>query len=442
MTGLPNKMELDEMKDTSKSNELLHASTNNRNVEDEDSRCLAVDDTGTITAIPTATATSTTVVRGVLPNVLDPPDTASSSPTQRLRKGRGRFQASKGHPIPNVPDLPDTTSPSPTQRQGKGHGRFQSSKGHPGKFPMVHDDNDRHCPVAATTAAARNATKRSVNPDAKFPAVDTESHGRSVNDAEAIVPSPEPTTLSTTSAAPILEAYLAPELGRGTTVEVVDAVVWDDTDIIRSDRRKWAFFFGGTLLVGAVIIVVAMSVSSRTRNKNVVINDSPSSAPTTILSSTGRLGDIFREIMTHFESPTLEQDLKNPKSPQYRAALWMAEEDEHPATANLAYPLNETSLDLLQFRQRYALATFYYATGGDEWANPCNFLSPSLHVCDWNCEWDSEPYWDIVWEDFEYTSSDLFVNYTTMGAFCGIHDMFFGLPPVLDDLVLSLVIGT
>ena len=403
----------DKNSSTSSSIDLPSASTNTRNVEDgEDSIRPEVAATRTVTSTTpaTATVTTTTVVRGVSNVPPDAPDTASSSPTKRPRKGRGRFLASKGHA---------------------------------GGNPMVDDDHDQCRPVAATTAAAaREATIDVVDPDL-LAAVDTESHGRttSVSDVEAVVPSPEPTTLSTTSAAPILEAYLAHESGRRATVEVVGAVVWDDTDIRRSDMQKWALLFGGTLLVGAVIVVVAMSELSWTRNKNVVINDPPSSAPTTILSSTVRLVDILREIMTHFESPTLEQDLKNPKSPQYRAALWMAEEDEHPATANLTYPLNQTSFDLLQFRQRYALSTFYYATGGDEWKDQCNFLSPSRHVCDWNCEWDTEPFERL---DSFVKFSDSVLNGTVMGALCGrsVQNVSEIMPtPVLDNLVVSLVIG-
>ena len=247
-------------------------------------------------------------------------------------------------------------------------------KGHEGGTPMVDDDHDQRRPVATTTmaAAARDATTDNVDPEASLPAVDTESHGRDV-EAAVVVPSPEPTGTT-----PVWEAYLAPELRRiTTTIEVVDAVVWDDTGIIRrSDRRKWALLLGGIFLcVGAVIAVSLWWTrnADEDRLNTVTLNGSPSSAPTTIFSSTGRLGDILREIMSHFESPTLEQDLTNPESPQYRAAVWMAEKDEHPATANLTYPLNQTSFDLLQFRQRYALATFYYATDGDRWTYHCNF---------------------------------------------------------------------
>jgi hypothetical protein len=66
-----------------------------------------------------------------------------------------------------------------------------------------------------------------------------------------------------------------------------------------------------------------------------------------------RFSDICQDILSHFDSPTLEHELMDPNSPQYRAALWMAEEDEHPITASLSYPLNQTDLELLQFRQRY-----------------------------------------------------------------------------------------
>jgi hypothetical protein len=234
-----------------------------------------------------------------------------------------------------------------------------------------------------------------------------------------------------------LEAYLAPEsTRRSTIIEVVDAVVLDNADVQQSDRRKLTVLFGASLLVGAVIVVVAMLVLSGPRN----VRDPPFSAPTTI-DVTGRLGDILHEIMMHFESPTLAQDLTNTQSPQYLAALWMAEEDEHHATANLTYPLDQSSLDLLQFRQRYALTTFYFATNGDEWDNNCSFLTPSLHVCEWNCEWDSEPYKELK---MYYPDFDDFVVGNKMGALCGqsFENERDGLSPVLGDLVLSLVLGT
>ena len=421
------------------------ASTNTRDVEDNGSQHLVVDATDVATAKPAAAAT-TTVIRGVLPNFADPPpDTAPHPPTKRLGRGRGRgrFQALKGHQSGRTPMSngdhdqcrPVATRATPTPAAASEATADNVDSGaistpaaareattdnvHPGANlravdteSLGHSVSDADA-VVPSPAAAREATTDNVDPGAYLRAVDTESLGRSLSDPEAVVPSrPEATTLST-SIAPIWEAYLAPESGLSPAIEVVDAVVCDDTVIPRSDRRKWALLLGAFLLVGAVI---AVSLWWRTRNVNedrsvtpvVTVIDpplsAPTTAPTTILSWTQRLGDIIDEILTHFESPTLAKDLTNLQSPQYRAALWMAAEDMHPATANLAYPLNQSSLGLLQFRQRYALATFYYATDGDGWLNPCNFLSPSRHVCDWNCEPPDQTSYDLMGVDCDSDS--------------------------------------
>jgi len=115
---------------------------------------------------------------------------------------------------------------------------------------------------------------------------------------EAVVLSTEPTTMLPTSTTPIWDAYLVPESGRRTPIKVVDGVVWDETDIRRSNRRKWTLVFGGTmfLVVGAVIAVSLwwwMRKMNEDRSITIVtLNGPPLSAPTTILSSTGRLGDM------------------------------------------------------------------------------------------------------------------------------------------------------
>jgi hypothetical protein len=160
---------------------------------------------------------------------------------------------------------------------------------------------------------------------------------------------------------------------------------------------------------------------------------SPSPMAWSLPPMTKRFSDIRQEILTHFESPTLEQDLTNPESPQYRAVLWMADKDEHPTTADLSYPLNQTDKEVLQFRQRYALVTLFYATGDEKWKDQCNFLTPSLHVCDWRCPWNST---DTILADrigLYWYSTDY------MGVNCGRQHNESN--PVLDDLVVSLEIG-
>jgi len=57
-------------------------------------------------------------------------------------------------------------------------------------------------------------------------------------------------------------------------------------------------------------------------------------------------------------------DARNPLSPQYLAADWIANVD--PMYQKIwGWPEMETT----QFLQRYILAVFYFSTGGDTWKN-------------------------------------------------------------------------
>jgi len=68
--------------------------------------------------------------------------------------------------------------------------------------------------------------------------------------------------------------------------------------------------------------------------------------------------------------------LENPDSPQFQAAKWMDEVD-----TRFQFPL--AGVDSRAFRQRFALATFYFAMGGNGyWYEDYSFLSSS-HECNW-----------------------------------------------------------
>lgn len=60
------------------------------------------------------------------------------------------------------------------------------------------------------------------------------------------------------------------------------------------------------------------------------------------------------------------------QSPQWNAAAWMADFD--PLTIEIA--------DTIDFRQRYALAVFYFSFKGPAWSQELGFLS-ATDVCDW-----------------------------------------------------------
>jgi Leucine-rich repeat (LRR) protein len=81
-------------------------------------------------------------------------------------------------------------------------------------------------------------------------------------------------------------------------------------------------------------------------------------------------------ISSQFGSDTA-LSLEDVNSPQFQAARWIEEEDYV-----FDFPISD--LHYLAFRQRYAVATFFFSTEGKEsWNYGINFLS-SRHECDWN----------------------------------------------------------
>lgn len=73
-----------------------------------------------------------------------------------------------------------------------------------------------------------------------------------------------------------------------------------------------------------------------------------------------------------------ESDLKDTSKPQYKAAQWIANEDDWDIPETNDY---DTAYS---FVQRYVMAVFYYALDGPNWTNSLNFLSTDLDTCEWN----------------------------------------------------------
>jgi hypothetical protein len=69
-----------------------------------------------------------------------------------------------------------------------------------------------------------------------------------------------------------------------------------------------------------------------------------------------------------------EEDLSDVNSSQYKAAKWIANEDEEYI---------DIPVDPFRFIQRYVAAVLYFAMGGENWASSLRFLS-SDHECSWN----------------------------------------------------------
>jgi hypothetical protein len=85
--------------------------------------------------------------------------------------------------------------------------------------------------------------------------------------------------------------------------------------------------------------------------------------------------DLFLEALL-VQDPDLEVSiLTNSSTPQWEALSWLANEDE----LNLD-PETASGSEILE---RFVLATFFFATDGDNWRNTFKFLQ-KRSVCEWN----------------------------------------------------------
>jgi Leucine-rich repeat (LRR) protein len=158
-------------------------------------------------------------------------------------------------------------------------------------------------------------------------------------------------------------------------VEAKDVRVFDETG---GKWKRWMpYAIGGIVLLVLVAVGVSLGVViPRQRSAVLSTTESPSAAPSEAPSQ-APTSTSFSVIAQAVES-VFGTTLDDTTSPQYKAAQWMAEEDQL---------IVDPSNDLSRFAQRYAMVVFYYATGGDtSWIRQANFLSPTLDICSWQEE--------------------------------------------------------
>lgn len=114
---------------------------------------------------------------------------------------------------------------------------------------------------------------------------------------------------------------------------------------------------------------------------------SPTVPPGTPTESPTRLGDEsdrFKQFVDNFaRGISGDEPFQDPDSPQYRAALFIADE----------VTFDDGLSSLGQVEDLYAVTVFYYSTNGDDWtecsqgSTDCqgeSWLNPDLTNCDWN----------------------------------------------------------
>lgn len=196
------------------------------------------------------------------------------------------------------------------------------------------------------------------------------------------------------------------------------------------------------LLVG-IILLIAFSVamaSSRSSGGTTAITGDSSAA--LAIASDARLAEIVDFLSdADISAPG---DLYMSSSPQFRAAQWMAEEDFEklpvpkpdalvsfekgwtstiPSSPSSGLRAEEATAPF-NFVQRYVLAVFYFAVGGNDWGETYHFASTDRHECSWYKPVDKEAeFGPGVDDDGSKSNRDNIFNnydakYDAMGVMC------------------------
>ena len=183
------------------------------------------------------------------------------------------------------------------------------------------------------------------------------------------------------------QSYVVPP--RDSELKVVDAVqvVPEHQIIEKRTKKKRLFFFGGIFLILIIVLaVIAVVVLTLTRkgketgfvpdmDRNPTTNTpskAPSASPTNAVTIASKaLNDFLFALERHYDgTENVDAIFSNASSPQYRAAAWTVE----------SVSANDDEDRMIR---RFALATFYFATNGDDWVK-CGRESKQ---CELSREW-------------------------------------------------------
>ena len=188
-----------------------------------------------------------------------------------------------------------------------------------------------------------------------------------------------------------IEAFVADTVVDATGVAVVMSE--EEEEKFEQGRRKKYLCYGAIVLViVAVSIVVPVVLLVGGDGEVITVEAPPSIQPSSMPSSmpsAAPTSDTFSMLLDFLKglAVSTENLFDSRNSPQYQAALWLADDDEYVQT-------NGLNLEDPRLLQRYALASLYYSTGGNNW-KLCGANSPSCGDTTWLTDID-ECNWFIV----------------------------------------------
>ena len=160
-----------------------------------------------------------------------------------------------------------------------------------------------------------------------------------------------------------IEAFVAETVIAPTGVDVIMSEE-EEEELERKKQRKLLFGGCGCLFVVVVAVVVAVVLAGGGDTAELVPTQSPTIPPTqspTLAPTTVAL-TALTECLREFSGNAFTDR----SSPQFRAAVWMSDEDIFAGVDDCPSQ---------KFLERYALATFYFALDGPGWES-CNQNNP------------------------------------------------------------------
>jgi hypothetical protein len=316
------------------------------------------------------------------PSVLESPVSADGSAPKRSSSKHGTFVSSSRKDVSAKKD-------QASSRQSE-LSRNASNKSASSALPHTDFPVENTCtPGAARESAPGAIIVKGINATHQD-GMDLEEGGSRMMDAveaaEESEPSPVEAQDGTVTATAIARDDLEQEMRERFFAEAVEAeVIKLGSSPAHTNRTKWMVLLGCILLlliiVGVVVGVVVATGDSGGGNEpaDVATGDSEGDNGPADVATGNSGGGNGPAILDYLISQSSDKGvaLSDPESPQHKAFLWLLWETQENEEGEPT-----SSLDEDKILSRYAMATLYYSTGGEEWTHFDNWLSTS-HISTW-----------------------------------------------------------
>lgn len=241
-------------------------------------------------------------------------------------------------------------------------GAYRVAVGNPGSSGDLTDEDGDPTPTPAAPTPTEDQGEQQQQPVA--PVYRTQP---STTPAEADPPSMDLAPL-------ILEATVvtdSPDLDSSTRNAANKALLVEGRPEAQNRRRMWLTLLVLLTLGLAIGISVGITQSQSTQESasQPATGTAPTSPPTFAPTSVAVMQAFLKSLPESTQS-LIQSDAT---SPQSKAFTWISSRN-HPR-----YEMNAME----RFKQRFALATLYYAARGDSWINNNGWLNETLNECEW-----------------------------------------------------------